>query len=217
MFKKLIATQSDCESAGNYWNFTSHTCQESSPTPTPTPVPTSTPTPTPTPQPTPTPGYCLGVQDVINFPSSGCITGLFFQGPCTRSAAFRSRCADPTGYEDWSCSCPDGTTMSPIVIDVDHSGFSMSDAAGGVVFNMLNDGVPLAISWTATGSTNALLVLDRNGNGTIDNGTELFGDLTPQPVSSKANGFLALAETISPATAVTGAAGLTVAIRSSRN
>lgn len=155
---------------------------------------TAVPTPTPTPQPTPTPGYCLGVQDFINFPSSGCITGLFFQGPCTRSAAFRSRCADPTGYEDWSCSCPDGTTMSPIVIDVDHSGFSMSDAAGGVVFNMLNDGVPLAISWTAAGSTNALLVLDRNGNGTIDNGTELFGDLTPQPVSSEANGFLALAE-----------------------
>jgi hypothetical protein len=84
--------------------------------------------------------------------------------------------------------------MSPIVIDVDHSGFSMSDTNGGVVFNMLNDGVPLAISWTAAGSTNALLVLDRNGNGTIDNGTELFGDLTPQPVSSEANGFLALAE-----------------------
>jgi hypothetical protein len=159
-----------------------------------TAVPTPTPTPTPTPQPTPTPGYCLGVQDFVHFPSSGCITGLFFQGPCTRSSAFRSRCADPTGYEDWSCSCPDGTTMSPIVIDVDHSGFSMSDAAGGVVFNMLNDGVPLGISWIARGSTNALLVLDRNGNGTIDNGTELFGDLTPQPASSEANGFLALAE-----------------------
>lgn len=84
--------------------------------------------------------------------------------------------------------------MSPIVIDVDRSGFSMTNAAGGVVFNMLNDGVPLAISWIAKGSTNALLVLDRNGNGTIDNGTELFGDLTPQPPSSEANGFLALAE-----------------------
>lgn len=157
-------------------------------------TPSPSPTPTPTPQPTPTPGYCLGLQDFINFPSSGCITGLFFQGPCTRSAAFRSRCADPSGYEEWSCSCPDGTTMSPIVIDVDHSGFSMSDAPSGVVFNMLNDGVPLAISWTAAGSTNAFLVLDRNGNETIDNGTELFGDLTPQPVSSEANGFLALAE-----------------------
>ena len=84
--------------------------------------------------------------------------------------------------------------MSPIVIDVDHSGFSMTDAAGGVVFNMLNDGVPLQISWTSASSTNAFLVLDRNGNGTIDNGQELFGDLTPQPPAKDQNGFLALAE-----------------------
>ena len=145
---------------------------------------------------TPTYGTCLGWTDFVTYPTSGCVTGLYYQGPCTRSDAFRSRCED---YDDALCACLGGGYMSPIVIDVDNSGFSMTDAAGGVVFDMLKDGVPLGLSWTTAGSTNALLVLDRNANGTIDNGEELFGDITPQPASSTPNGFVALAEFDRPA------------------
>lgn len=89
--------------------------------------------------------------------------------------------------------------MSPIVIDVDGSGFRMSDAAGGVLFDFYGIRKLLQLSWTAQNSTNAFLVLDRDGNGTIDSGRELFGNITPQPKSSNANGFSALAEYDKPA------------------
>lgn len=150
--------------------------------------------------PPPPPGGCNGRADYTLYPSTGCQSGFTDSGgTCTRSAQFQSRCAEPTGYDAESCTCPDGINPSPIVIDVSNTGFSMTDAGGGVVFNILNDGVPLQLSWTANGSNNAFLVLDRNGNGVVDSGTELFGDLTPQPLAAKPNGFLALAEYDKPA------------------
>lgn len=88
-------------------------------------------------------------------------------------------------------NCLGGT--SPVVIDLDGGGFHFTGLDDPVRFDIDADGSLEEIGWIEAGSGTAFLVLDRNGNGRIDTGRELFGSATPQPLSEEPHGFLALA------------------------
>ena len=77
--------------------------------------------------------------------------------------------------------------------------YHLTSASDGVVFDLNNDGVKERLSWTAADSSVGFLAMDRNDNGSIDSGNELFGNFTRKRDGTLArNGFDALADLEDP-------------------
>lgn len=97
----------------------------------------------------------------------------------------------PRDPEDNGCYDDCGT--SPILIDVERDHYQLTGLSDAVTFDIDGDGDEEVLGWTEATSDDAFLALDRNVNGIIDSGRELFGDSTEQPPSESPNGFAALA------------------------
>lgn len=109
-----------------------------------------------------------------------------FNDPPPPPPSEEDQCLASGGYWDPYTGCIE----SPIVIATGQSrAYVLTSAADGVYFDLNGDGTLRKVAWTKPGAEVAFLALDRNGNGVIDNGSELFGNRT---VAGASNGFEAL-------------------------
>lgn len=120
--------------------------------------------------------------------------GLLLAGACSSDHSVAS-------VEHALCNCdaetPPCCCTSPILIDVAGDGFRLTSWTNGVEFSPRPGFRPSARAWTEPGSDDAWLALDRDGDGVINDGSEMFGNATPQPQppdGTLRNGFLALAQ-----------------------
>ena len=82
---------------------------------------------------------------------------------------------------------------SPIVLDLNGKGVQTQSINAGVKFDISDTGTAVKTGWAAVGE--GFLVLDRNNDGTITNGSEMFGTATKLANGLDAiNGYQALAQ-----------------------
>jgi len=83
--------------------------------------------------------------------------------------------------------------VTPIILDLNGDGVKTLSISSGVKFDLFAEGQSVNTGWVSSGD--GLLVLDRNGDGSINDGSELFGSSTKLANGQKAaDGYAALKE-----------------------
>ena len=86
-----------------------------------------------------------------------------------------------------------GSLSTPIVLDLNGDGVKTLAISSGVKFDLYANGSQVQTGWVSSGD--GLLVLDRNHDGAINDGSELFGSSTTLANGQKAtDGYIALSE-----------------------
>lgn len=104
-------------------------------------------------------------------------------------------CLSPLQPKPTQPPAQDADPQSPIVLNLGNGNYALSGVDDPVRFDIDANGSLDEIAWTAAGAPMAFLAMDRNHNGTIDDGGELFGNSTLLADGTRAaSGFDALAE-----------------------
>lgn len=89
----------------------------------------------------------------------------------------------------------DNGCAEPLVINLGGGPYRLTGLDDPVSFDIHADRHRLSMGWTARNADIAFVALDLNGNGVIDDGSELFGNASPLRNGTRAaNGFEALAQ-----------------------
>jgi hypothetical protein len=107
----------------------------------------------------------------------------------TPGAGLRKSCVVQNGYWSWN----EQECFTPLVLAFEDQPVQFTRAGGW--FDLVGSARTNALQTDWVSAETPWLVLDRNGNGRIDDGSELFGSMTRLRNGARAqNGFQALAE-----------------------
>lgn len=133
-------------------------------------------------------GLALGYRDILTVGEySGYLARTPRPGHCYRARISAQKVGYPStlkaqGSQQECTEAAPGPDFPrdgcPILLDLDLNGFHLTGLDIPVRFDLDADGIEEETSWTAAGSGDAFLCWDRNENGKIDDGRELFGQAT---------------------------------------